>query len=78
MIDPNEMPSEGFVRYVEHKIRWSVFPDNIKEYLEMEIAVCNLERAIQILEELENNQVDPIYNGAYNQKDIHKKLDQHT
>ena len=75
-IDPNLMPNEGYISYIEHKIRTSCLPEEQRAELEMEIAVCNLDRAVQILEYLEENQLDPIsQRGTYSQKDIHKKLD---
>lgn len=69
-------PSDGYISFLTNKVLQSGLSEDEKADLEMELSVCNSERAKEIQELIELNQVDPISSGRnYSQKDILEKLD---
>lgn len=69
-------PSDGYIDYLTSKLLKSSLSEDEKADLEMELSICNSERANEINMMLDNHEVDPISSGHnYTQKDIHKKLD---
>lgn len=69
-------PSDSYISFLTNKVLQSGLSEDEKADLEMELSVCNSERAKEIQELIELNQVDPISSGRnYSQRDILEKLD---
>jgi phage RecT family recombinase len=69
------MISDGQVNYIESLIQTSSFDERQRQWLEMEVSTMTAKRASEVIEQLKNNQLDPITQGkAYNQTDISNHL----
>lgn len=67
--------SDNQATYIENLLSTSTFDERQRGMLEMEIPVMSATRASQVIDQLKNNQLDPVTQGAgYNQTDIKRHL----